>query len=161
RVNAGADDSRCDAGGQIAIADQTNARASSTNIADQLLVARTIQNDYNQVFDLAIQPAGDRFEVVLNGRINVDHALARGTDHNFFHVAVGRIQQTAFLAGRQYSDGTRRSCGAKIRAFERIDGNIDGCIAIGTVALGAHLFADVEHRRLVALALTDHDGPAH
>jgi hypothetical protein len=31
----------------------------------------------------------------------------------------------------------------------------------GLVGRGANLFADIEHRRLVALALADHDGAVH
>ena len=41
----------------------------------------------------------------------------------------------------------------KRRAFERIDGDVD----LGA-GLGADLLADEQHRRLVHLALPDHDG---
>ena len=47
--------------------------------------------------------------------------------------------------------------GAQVRALQRIDGDVD----LGRVGVAvADLLADVEHRRLVALALADDDAPA-
>ena len=48
--------------------------------------------------------------------------------------------------------------GAQVRALQRIDGDVDLGRVRGAVA---HLLADVEHRRLVALALADDDAAAH
>ena len=49
-------------------------------------------------------------------------------------------------------DGARHVLGAQRRAFQRIDRDVDL-----EAALGADLFADEQHRRLVQLALADHD----
>ena len=47
--------------------------------------------------------------------------------------------------------------GAQIGAFQRVDGDIHGHRP-AVVLARAHLLADVEHGRFVALALADHDG---
>ena len=44
------------------------------------------------------------------------------------------------------------------RTFKRVERDID----LGSGALrGADFFTDIEHRRFIALTLTDHHGPVH
>ena len=76
------------------------------------------------------------------------------------------MQESALLGRRKHGN---RVCGtgrAEIRSFERIDGDVDLVETHGFRAgdvLRVHhadFFADVEHRRFVALALADDDRPA-
>ena len=58
RVDAGADDGGGDAGRQVAVADQPDARAGRADVGDQLLVARPVEHDDDEVLDLAAEAAG-------------------------------------------------------------------------------------------------------
>ena len=51
--------------------------------------------------------------------------------------------------------------GAQVRAFQRIDRDIDFRNFRAVRELGADFLADVKHGRLVAFTLADHDGAAH
>ena len=96
-------------------------------------------------------------EIVLRRAIEVDDAfrIARA-DRDLVHVHVGRMQQAALGRDREHRQRIGHGLGADRRALERIDGDVD------TRALaGAHLLADVEHRRLVHLALADHHAAAN
>ncbi len=84
-----------------------------------------------------------------------------GTDHDFVHVAVRRIEQAAALRSRQHGDRTGGSGCAKIRAFQRIDGNVDFGHLHAIGKFRADLLSDVEHGRFISLAFADHDGAAH
>ena len=72
------------------------------------------------------------------------------------------MQQAAARGGGQHRDRVRRAGGAQVRALERVDGDVDlrerdgGAAALERVR-HPDLLADVEHRRLVALSLADHD----
>ena len=50
-----ADDRRRDAGRQVAVADQPDARAGGADVGDQLLVARPVEHDDDQVVDVAVE----------------------------------------------------------------------------------------------------------
>ena len=64
----------------------------------------------------------------------------------------------AFFRRRQHGQRVRPGLGGDGRAFKRIECDID----LRPLAGGAaDLFADIEHRRLVALAFTDDDGTVH
>ena len=86
-------------------------------------------------------------------RVEIDHArgIARA-DGDLVHVDVGRVEQRAGLRHRHHGDRARHVLGAQRRAFQRIDGDVD--LRTGG---RAHALADEQHRRLVALALADHD----
>ena len=72
-------------------------------------------------------------------------------DGDLVHVDVGSGQQRAGLGHGHDGDGARHVLGAERRAFQRIDRDIDL-----RAVLVAHLLADEEHGRFVALALADH-----
>ena len=55
RVDAGPDDGRRDAGRKVAVTDQSNPRAGRADVGDQLFVPRSIEDDDDQVFDVAAQ----------------------------------------------------------------------------------------------------------
>ena len=71
------------------------------------------------------------------------------------------MQQTPTFGGGQHGDGSGRTGGAQVRAFERIDGDVDFWNVPAVGKLGADFFADIEHGRFVAFALADDDGGAH
>ena len=75
-----------------------------------------------------------------------------GADGDLVHVGVGRVEEAAMRRHGDAGDGVGPALGADRGALERIEGDVD----LGPAA-GADLLADVEHRRLVALALADHD----
>ncbi len=160
-MHARADDRRRDARGKVAVADQFDASPGLANVGNQFFVTRAVEHDHDQVVDAPLQATGDVLEVVGDRGIQIDRVLAGRPDHDFFHVAVGRIQQTTFLRRRQHRDCTGSARRAQIGAFEGIDSDIDlrDLAAIGK--FGADFLADVEHGRFVALAFANDDIAAH
>ena len=49
-------------------------------------MARPVQHDDDEVFDVAVKAFGDGFQIVGHGRVEVDGAFAARADDNFFHV---------------------------------------------------------------------------
>src|SRR6202008_2775781 len=94
-VHAGANDGRGDSGGKVAVTDQANARPCRSDIGNQLFMTRTVEHDDDQIFDVTIQTPGNVFKIVSHRSIEFDSVLARRADYDFFHVAVGSIQQAA------------------------------------------------------------------
>ena len=77
-------------------------------------------------------------------------------DRDLVHVRVGRVQELAVLGHRDDRERVVEAVGAQVRPLQRIDGDVD----LGRVGVAvAHLLADVEHRRLVALTFADDDRP--
>ena len=66
-----------DAGREVAVADEPDARARLADVGDEPLVARPVEDDDHEVVDLAVERLRDRLQVVLDGRVDVDLALAR------------------------------------------------------------------------------------
>ena len=81
----------------------------------------------------------------------IDAGRQAAADSDLVHVGVGRVEEAAVRRHGDAGDRVRAALGADRGALERIEGDVD----LGAVA-GADLLADVEHRRLVALALADH-----
>ena len=163
RVHTGADDRRGDAGRQVAVADQADARAGGADVGDELLVPLTIEHDHDEIVDVAAEAARNRLQVVRHRRIEADGILRAGPDDELFHVEIGGVQQTAALGRREHGDRVGGAGRAEVRAFQRIDGDVDFGAARrprGRAILRvrhADLLADVQHRRFIALALADHD----
>ena len=161
RVDPGPDDGGCDAGRQIAVADQPDPGSRLANLGNQLLVPRPVEHDDDQVLDVAVHAFGNVLQVVDHRRVEIHGAFAGGADHDLFHVAVGRVQQSATFGSGQHRDGAGRAGGAQVRAFQGIDGDVHFRNFGAVGKLGADFFADVEHGRLIAFALANHDGAAH
>ena len=83
RVHAGADDRRRDAGRQIAVANQPDARAGRADVGDELLVARPVEHDDDEVVDLAAEAVGDRLQVVGDRRVEADASFELGPTTSF------------------------------------------------------------------------------
>ena len=101
------------------------------------------------------------FRLTCDRRIELDRVLARRSDDDLLHVAVGSVQQPALFRGRKHRDRARRTGRAQVRAFQRIDRDIDMRNFLPVGESSSDLLADIEHRRLVALALADDDGSVH
>src|SRR5207247_5671534 len=157
-VDVGAAHGGRDAGREVTVADQLDACAGLADVGDQLLVARAVEDDDDQVLDVAPERAGDRFQVRLDRRVDVDRPLGRRPDDDLLHVAVGRVQEAALVGGGEDGDRVVGAGGAEVRPLERIDGDVDLHV-IGAAA--PDLLADEEHGRLVALAFADDDRAAH
>ena len=111
------------------------------------------------VISLAPHALGDRErpDIVAGIAVEIDRAFRISrTDGDLVHVNVGRMQERTGRRHGDDGDRARHVLGAKRRAFERRDAEIDA----GTDAR-ADFFADIEHRRGVVVALADHDAAAH
>ena len=114
----------------------------------------TIQHQHRDRAGVDTLGLGEATDVVGRGGVEIDHALGiAGTNRELLHVDVGGMQQGAAIGHRHGRDRARHVLGAQRGAFERVNGDVD----LGA-GLEADLLADIEHRRLVALALADHDG---
>src|SRR6516165_8883710 len=91
-VNAGTDDGGGDSGGEVAVADQANTRAGFADVVDELFVARAVEDDDDKVLDIAVEPLGDRAQVVRDGSVEFDGAFASWPDDDFFHINIGSVE---------------------------------------------------------------------
>src|SRR6185312_9973711 len=92
-------------------------------------------------------------EILEIGRrlfVEIDDLAEAAADCDLVHIDVGRMQQTATFGQRQYRERVHIAFGGKRSAFERIERNVE----LWPIA-DANLLADIEHWRLVALALAD------
>ncbi len=143
-----------DHAGDVAVGDQAHRGAGRANAGDDVGMARTIEHQHGDRGGIDALGLGEPADVVGRRRVEFDDALlVAGADRDLLHVDVGRVQQRAAIGHRHGRDRARHVLGAQRGAFERIDGDID--LRAG---VDADLLADEQHRRLVALALADHDG---
>ena len=72
------------------------------------------------------------------------------------------MQQSAALARREHRDGVGRPCRAQVRPFQRIHRNVHlRKQRLWRVRRQPNFFADIQHRRFVALAFPDYDCSVH
>ena len=147
-----------DGAAHVAVADEADARARGAHLGDERGVARPLEDDGREILDVDALLARDRREVLGGAAADVDDARADVRAHgDLLHVRVGRVQEAPVLGHGDDGQRPRRAARAEVRALERVDGDVDG----GRVGRAvAHLFADVEHGRLVALAHADDDRAA-
>src|SRR5882672_3002274 len=161
-MNAGADDGCGNSGGEVAVADKADARSGFANVFDDFFVAGAVENDDDEVFDVAIEALGDGFEIVGDRSVEIHGAFAARADDDFFHVEIGGVKEAAAFAGGKNGDGVCGPGGAEIRAFKRVYGDVYGWkICVGGVRGETDFFADVEHGRFIAFAFADDDGAVH
>src|SRR6185437_15367279 len=97
--------------------------------------------------------SGQRKNVLSRRRIKVNRSFRiTWTNRDFVHVAVWRVQQRAGVGHGQGRNRARHIFGAKCRALERVDGDVDL-----RAPFGSYFFTDEQHGRFVHLALADHD----
>ncbi len=86
--------------------------------------------------------------------VEIDDVVRQAAaDRNLVHVDIGRIQKAAVIGHRQHRQRVAAALCGDRRAFKRVERDVD----LRPVT-GADLFADIQHRRLVALAFADHHG---
>ena len=89
---------------------------------------------------------------------DVDLAGGARPDAQLLEVRVRSVEQAAVLGRREDRDRAGLAVGDEVRALERVDRDVDPPDSAGRRSTcPADLLADVEHRRLVALALADDD----
>ena len=143
-----------DHAGDVAVGDQAHGGAGAADRRNDVGMARTIEHQRGDGGSRHALGLGETLDVLGRRRIEIDHVLGvAGTDRDLLHVDVGRVQQRAAIGHRHGRDRARHVLGAQRGAFQRIDGDID--LRAG---IEPDLLADEQHRRLVALALADHDG---
>src|SRR5215813_1008444 len=165
RMNIGAGNRGGNTSRQIAVRNKTYTCTGRADFIDQLLVPLAIQNDDCQILNVPAKPPRDVFEVVFHWSVNINHPARRWPDNDLVHVNVRSIQESASLSGCQDRNGIIGSQRAKVRPFERIDRYINFrtyfSYVFGNTKAAADLFSDIEHRRLVSFAFTDHNPAAH
>ncbi len=140
----------------VAVADQHDARPRLAHLGDQLGMARPVEDADHEVGDIGLLGLGEVGEVLGRRLVEIDDALGQAAaDGDLVHVDVGRIEEAAVLGHGDDGQRIGQALGGDGRALERIERDVD----LGRAGLGQpDLLADIEHRRLVALALADHDG---
>ena len=132
-------------------------RAVRADPRDLLVVPRAVEDHDHQVADADAAPLGDAVEDVLDRvgqREQVGDVRAAG---HLLHVdARARVEHRAALRQRDHAERVRLALRGQRRALQRVDRDVDG----GRRAV-ADALAVVEHRRLVLLALADHDDAVH
>ncbi len=116
-------------------------------------MTRFCQNGHGQIAKRFTQRIRDVAQVIRQRQIEIDRPFGARTDNQFFHIHIGRIQETAFIADRQHRQRVRLTHRRHARALNRIDGDIYRIAVAGTDFL-----ADIEHRGLVDFAFANHDG---
>src|SRR5262249_32802798 len=76
RVHTCADHGGGNAGGKIAIGDQTNASPGFADAVNQFLMARTVQHHHHKIFHVPVEPPGDSLEILFRRRVQVHHVFA-------------------------------------------------------------------------------------
>ena len=121
-------------------------------------MARPVENAGGNVARPDALCGGERGDVLGDRLCKVDDALGVArTDGDLVHVHVGRVEQAAFLGDRQHGKRVRPGLGGDRRPLEGIERDVDLGTDSALTAAAADLFADEQHRGLVALALADDD----
>ena len=116
-------------------------------------MARPVQADHRHVAHFPFQGFGHPGQVFLDRSVNVDTALGPGSDGNFFHIHVRRVEQASLRGDGNHGNGAALSLGDKVGPFDGIDGNIH------FIPAGPDLFPDIQHRGFVQFAFADDNRP--
>ncbi len=127
------------------------------DVLDQLGVPRAVQDADRHVAHRQALDLGDRPDVLGDRRGDVQHVRGVGSDGDLVHVEDRRrVEHRPAFGHRQHRDRVGHALAHQRGAVDRVDGEV----ALRAVAV-ADLFAVVEHRRVVLLALADDDDAAH
>ena len=119
-------------------------------------MALAIEHHHRQVLDPAILRPGDPLEVLGDRGGDVDHLRRGRSDDELLHVVEVGVEHRAPLGEGDGRDAPGDAARDQARAVDRVHRDVDG----RRVAV-ADLLADVEHRRLVLLALADDHHAVH
>ena len=121
------------------------------------VVAVAVEDHRGDVAHALAERLGDRFEVGLHRRVEVDHVGRERAGRDLLHVdARAGVEHRAPLAERDHRDRARAAERRERGAVDRVDRDVHR--GGGAVA---DLLAVEEHRRFVLLALADHDDAVH
>jgi hypothetical protein len=144
---------RVDDAGDVTVGDQAHRSAGFAHRTDQIGVARPIEDHGGDRLGFDAFGFGQIDDVFVSRCIEIDNVFRVTRPHrDLVHIDVGCMQKRAVLRQSERGDGARHILGAKRRALQWIDRNID--FRSGS---GADLLADEQHRRLIHLALADHN----
>ena len=136
-----------------------HAAANFAQLRDQVGMARTVEDadiDFGWFNAFGRRNALHIFSRRLG---KVDHIGGKArANGKLVHVNIRRIQKPAFFRCGENRKRVGTGFGGDRRAFQRIERDVDFRTFIRRPA---DLFPDIEHRRFVAFALTDHHGPVH
>ena len=124
-VGAAAGRGHGDGGGDVAVLDQLDAGAGLAALADDVLVAGTVEDHRGDVVDVLALRLGHRFEVGLDRRVDVDDVGGLGTDRDLVHVdARAGVEHRAPLGDGDHRDGVVAPERREGRAVDRVDGDV-------------------------------------
>ena len=142
----------------IAIRDQAQRRARRLHRRHQRPVALTVEHDHPQGSPrLPLQACQHLIERPVQV---VSAQVETRSGGNLLHVHVGRMEQVATRRKGCHTQRARPVLRAQGRPLQRVDSDIDlgrRCL-LWAIAEG---LADIEHGRLIALALPDDDAAVH
>ncbi len=115
-----------------------------------------VEHDDRQILHATVLRTCDALEVLGNAGGDVDDLCGRGPDDELLHVVEVAVEHGPALRERHGGDPARDAAGDEAGAVDRVDGDV----YLRRVAV-ADLLTDVEHRRLVLLALADDHDTVH
>ena len=152
-VDAGVGARGGDDAGHIAVADQHDARAGLAHLRDQIGVARSVEDADDEIGNLGLFGARKVLQILSRRRVEIDDTVGQpAADRDLIHIHVRRVEKAAIIGHRQDGERVGAALGGDRRAFERVERDVD----FRPLPRPDRL-ADIQHRRLVALALADHD----
>ena len=98
----------------VSVPDQLDARAGAAKLLDQVVVARSVENESGDVQRLTAEALRDMLDVLGDRPIEVDHAARSRPDRDRAHVHLGKTAQRP-QARRQASPWRRRRHGRRRR----------------------------------------------
>ena len=143
--------------GDVAVANQVDAGAGLPQLGDERVVALALEHDDREVADAHPLRRRHRPHVLGRRAVEIDRAGGLRPDGDLLHVERGAGKEHRSPLG-DGDDGDRagNAEGREAGALERVDGDVDL-----RPEAGADPLAVEEHRRLVLLALADHDDALH
>ncbi|SBS70173.1 hypothetical protein MIPYR_10326 [uncultured Microbacterium sp.] len=154
-VGAGVEARRVDPAGDVAVAHQAGAGAGLADLVDERRVPRAIEHRHHELVDGLVERLREPADVLPDRQADVDDAHACRAGHELVHVEHRRRVEHRPAVG--HGDDRERvvaALGGQRGPVDRVDGDVALRPASGTDVLAVE-----EHRRVVLLALADHDEP--
>ena len=125
------------------------------HLGDQFGMARAVEDADDEIGDLGLFRAGEISQIDRRLLIEIDEVVGQSAaDRNFVHVDVGSIEKMPPASAIAMT----ASALAPPLAVIVVPSSGSSAMSSRRAVSGSDLFADIEHWRLVALALADHHG---
>ena len=138
----------------IAVGNEMDACTCAADLVHQIIMAFAVQQYNSQVAYFSVKGFGNALQVFAYRCVDVDAAFGTRANGNFIHIHIGSVKQASFGSNSNYGDSARLAFGNKVRAFNRVNRNIN------FRAARTDMLADVQHRRFVHFAFTDYNRTA-